>query len=138
MNDDAAPGAGPPSPDNLPVPIPPPPLPGGYSLETIDVTRLSELLAESDAEDSRTKALGEAIIKALITDILRAKLGFGGATEAYWSDGWGRESGWGRGWDRATHVLPEVRKVVDRLIAGVSLSAAELAVVEQLDIELED
>ncbi|MFD2420562.1 hypothetical protein [Amycolatopsis pigmentata] len=126
-----------PDPDAHPVPSGPSTPPGGYSLETVDVTRLSEILTRTGGEEPTTRVLGEAIIKALITDILRAKLGF---TAAYWQDGWGRETSWGRGWDRntPTRPLPEVSKVVNRLIANVSLSADELEVIKQLDINLEE
>jgi hypothetical protein len=124
-------------PGQLPAPMPSSPQRDVYRFETIDVTRLSELLTHED--DSGTKALGEAIIKALITDVLRARLGYSDSRRIVAGTEW-RQS-----WDRTYHwdrvvvtALTEVSRVIQGLVADVSLSDDELEVVKQLDIKLQD
>ncbi|MFD2420561.1 hypothetical protein [Amycolatopsis pigmentata] len=136
MNEERAPRHGPDPPSVPSLPSTPP---GGYSLETVDVTRLSEILTRTGGEEPTTRVLGEAIIKALITDILRAKLGYSDSGLQVFGHEW-RQS-----WDRINHwervvvtALPEVSRVIRRLVAKVSLSADELEVVKRLDIDLRE
>jgi hypothetical protein len=127
-----------------------------------DVTRLYGLLKDAD----RSKAIGDSIIKALITDLLRARLGFSGAAAGAGVGGgvdvraghWERVSSWDRSihWERVViqsgppvdpgdpsptrsmESVPEVTKAVERILAAVRLSDDERRIIRDLDIKLPD
>jgi hypothetical protein len=106
-------------------------------LETIDVTRLHALLSDAN----RTRAIGEGIIKALITDVLRSKLAFDNpAPVVTWSDvGWERVSTWGRSWGRAMlQDFAEVSKMLHDVLVDVSLSEEEQQIIQRLGLRLGD
>jgi hypothetical protein len=108
--------------------------PGIYSLETIDIARLHAILSDPD----RLKAIGESIVKALITDVLRSKLGFDGASPltATWMriDEWQRTTSWSR--VVVQDVPSATARAVHDVLVEVSLSPDELQIVQQLGLRL--
>jgi len=126
--------------ESLPVPalgrdlVPQGPQPLVNQLANADVTRLSALLNDSD----RLQAIGQSILKALITDVLRTKLGLTTHSVPHWQriETWTRVTTWER--VAETFVPTETNRVIAGLLAQVSLSAEELQVIEQLDLGLLD
>jgi len=113
------------------------PAPRGF--DALDVTRMYEVLRDP----ARSQELGESIVRALITDVLRSKLGFETGTTQPWNRGWERSTGWSDSWGRSSPAAQaqmslEVSKVLQGFLAQVALSEEELSIVEALDIKLID
>jgi hypothetical protein len=105
------------------------------NLGKVDVTKLYNMMKNAQY----SQKIGSELIKAIITDNLRAKLGFpeygeGTINSGTWAKSWGRTPNWTREWHRSTDLTPQVRQVIQTLIAKVSLSNEELRVVDELDI----
>jgi hypothetical protein len=101
-----------------------------YRLETVDITRLYALLRDAD----RIKAIGESIIKALITDVLRSKLAFDGPSldtrNTRWHDIWHKTV-----WIREASATA---KVIQEILTDVSLSEDEQRIVHELNLRLHE
>jgi hypothetical protein len=136
-------------PENLPPPynlgaqVEDAPDASQMSLMRVDATRLYALLKQRD----QPKSVGDRILKALITDVMRARLGFSPyafrAADATWerNTSWQRNGTWERGteWSRSTSILGrEVTNTIQALMAEATLSEEELAVVRELDVRISD
>jgi|SRR6516225_1409569 hypothetical protein len=116
----------------------------GYRLENVDIRRLHALLSDAD----RIKAIGENIIKALIADVLRSKLGFDSPDGRYplpWLDHWEDvappwQDLWSDTiWNRTiARVPPAIAKLFQEILTDVSLSEDELRIVRELNLRLHE
>jgi hypothetical protein len=115
-----------------------------HSGDEVDVTKLYEMLKSAEQQ----REVGNRVLKALIIDILRSKLGYisritvpwhrGPSWLDAWADSWYRT--WTDSWsDTISPALAahggRLEKVLQQLVGDVTLSDEERRILEELEKE---
>ena len=112
----------------------------GSSRDDVDVTKLYEMLKSSEQQ----RDVGNRVLKALIIDILRSKLGYtsriinlpwhrGPSWFDSWADSWYRT--WNDIWHDTIVARGSVDTILQQLVGDVALSEDERRILEELEKE---
>ena len=111
----------------------------GSSRDDVDVTKLYEMLKSPEQQ----REVGNRVLKGLIIDILRSKLGFmpritvpwhrGPSWFDAWADSWYRT--WTDSWSDTIALGGKVDTILQQLVGDVTLSDDERRILEELESE---
>jgi hypothetical protein len=111
----------------------------GSSRDDVDVTKLYEMLKSPEQQ----REVGNRVLKGLIIDILRSKLGYmpritvpwhrGPSWFDAWADSWYRT--WTDSWSDTIALGSRVDTILQQLVGDVTLSDDERRILEELESE---
>jgi hypothetical protein len=111
----------------------------GSSRDDVDVTKLYEMLKSPEQQ----REVGNRVLKALIIDILRSKLGYmpritvpwnrGPSWFDAWADSWYRT--WTDSWSDTIAHAGRFDTILQQLVGDVTLSDDERRILEELEKE---